>query len=252
MTLLASALIGVALRARNRQEGMTEQIREARDALAAAEQQRQKLSHDLHDNTVQALYAIQLGLGHTAKELEAGPTQSQRELTAVRGEIDAVIAELRRFILAEAGEEKAADLSGVLRAMVERARVGAKAQLEARCDPEASERLASNQAVQLANIAREALSNSLRHARPQRVQIALRSEAEAVCLEVSDNGIGFDPQSQVRSVGLTSMNVRAQESSGTLEIQSSPGQGTRMVVRVPASPMESAGAEWSPDEPDES
>src|SRR5262249_42955608 len=65
LTLLASALIGVALRARNVQELMTEQIREARDALAAAQHERNKISRDLHDGTIQSLYAIQLGLGRT-------------------------------------------------------------------------------------------------------------------------------------------------------------------------------------------
>ncbi len=58
LSVLASMLVGVALRARNRQERMTEQIWKARDALAAAQQERNKLSRDLHDGTIQSLYAI--------------------------------------------------------------------------------------------------------------------------------------------------------------------------------------------------
>lgn len=238
LTLLATALLAVALRARSRQEGFTEQIREARDALATAQKERQKLSHDLHDNAVQALYAIQLGLGHTTQKLAAEPENAQKDLSTARKELDAVIAEIRRFILAEERAEQEADLSSVLRAMVERTRVTASAELELHCDPDASGRLTGDQAVQLANIAREALSNSLRHARPQQVQIALRSEPKAVCLEISDDGAGFDPQSQVRGVGLTSMAARAQEMGGTLDIQSAPGRGTRVRVRVPAAPPE--------------
>ena len=251
MTLLAGALVGVALRARDRQEVLAGRIREARDALAAAQQERQKLSHDLHDNTIQTLYAIQLGLTHTRQHLAAEPAKARGELSTLCAELDAVIAEMRRFILAEEGEGKPPDLSAVLRAMVDRARVGTKVQFEVRCDPEASERLAGNQAVQLANIAREALSNSLRHARPQLVQIALRSETEAVCLEVSDDGIGFDPQAQPRGVGLTSMATRAQDLGGTLEIQSAPGRGTRVAVRVPVFQDESGEAKWADDDEDE-
>ena len=237
MTLLATALVVMGLRARHRQELLTDQIREARDALAAAEQQRQRLSHDLHDNTVQTLYAIQLGLGHTSQKLESEPAHAQRELSTVRAELDTVIAEIRRFITAEEKTEIAADLSTVLHTLVARAQVGAKAKLELRCDPAASSPLAGSQAVQLANIAREALSNSLRHGKPQRVEITLRLESGAVCLEVLDDGAGFDPKLTGRQgVGLASMASRTAELGGKLNLQSSPGQGTRVMVRVPASP----------------
>lgn len=244
LTLLASALVGVALRARNRQELMLEQIREARDALAAAQQERNKISRDLHDGTIQSLYAIQLGLGHTVKKLEAEPYKAGRELSAVRAELDTVIAEIRQFITAEAGADKSVDFSAVLHALSQRARASTTAQIVLHCDPGASKRLAGDQAVQLANIAREALSNSLRHAKPQQVEIALRLDGETVVLEISDDGTGFDAKSPARpGVGLTSMLSRAREVGGTLEIRSSPGDGTCIVVRVPAVPLERAGSE---------
>ena len=245
MTLLATALVGFGLRARTRQERMTEQVREARDALAAAQQERQKLSHDLHDNTIQALYAIQLGLNHTAQEIEVEPAKSRRALCAVRGELDTVIAEIRRFITAEESSVNNVDFAGVLNALVDRSRTGTTAQIDVSCDPGAADRLSPAQAVQLANIAREALSNSLRHARPHRVQIALRAEPRFVFLEVSDDGIGFEPRSQTHGIGLASMTKRTLEMGGTLDIQSSPGKGTRIIIRIPASPAEWAEAQWS-------
>lgn len=236
MTVLASALLGVTLRARNRQELLTEQIREARDALAAAQQEREKFSRDLHDGTIQSLYAIQLGLGHTVQRLEAEPASARRELDAVRSELDTVIAEIRRFITVEESAGKAVDFCGVLRALVERARAGTTAQIEVRCDPGADDDLSGAEAVQLANITREALSNGLRHAKPQRMEIALRSERGTVVLEISDDGVGFDPTAPARrGAGLASMAARAQEMGGTLDIQSSPGRGTQVVVRVPVS-----------------
>src|SRR6185436_16637043 len=144
-------------------------IREARDALAAAHRERQKFSRDLHDGTIQSLYAIQLGLGHTVEKLEAEPAKARREFSAVRRELDDVIAEIRRFITAEAGTDKKVDFCGVLHALVDRLRAGTTADIALRCDQGASQRLTGDQAVQLANIAREALSNSLRHAKPQHV-----------------------------------------------------------------------------------
>jgi len=238
LTLLASALLGVALRARHRQELMTEQISEARDALAVAQQERQKLSHDLHDNTIQTLYAIQLGLNHTAQKIDADPAKSRNELSAVRGELDSVIAEIRRFITSEETAGKDVDLQRVLSALAERARARTSARIEVHCDSAAAARLSAAHAVQLANIAREALSNSLRHANPQKVELALRAGEQEIRFEVSDDGIGFDPQSPTPGVGLTSMAARAREIGGTLDIQSSPGHGTRIMVRIPVSPAE--------------
>jgi signal transduction histidine kinase len=235
LTFLASALVAVASRARNRQEQMTEQIREARDALAAAQQARNKFSRDLHDGTIQSLYAIQLGLDHLVEKLDAEPAKARRELSAMRTELDAVIAEIRRFITTEAATGKSVEFAAVLQALVQRARTGTTAQITLHCDPAASRQLTGDQAVQLANIAREALSNSLRHAKPQRVEIALRVNCDALILEIADDGAGFDPTSTRKSgVGLASMTARTREMNGTLEIQSSPGKGTRLVVRVPA------------------
>src|SRR5205085_6251477 len=73
MTLLASALVGVAMRARYRQEQMTADVIEARDALAAAEKERERLGHDLHDGAIQTLYAVQLNLGRAERELDGKP-----------------------------------------------------------------------------------------------------------------------------------------------------------------------------------
>lgn len=286
VTLLASALVGVSVRARNRQDGLTQQIREARDALAAAQREREKFSRDLHDGTIQSLYAIQLGLGHTVEKIEAAPAHARRELSAVRREMDTVIAEIRQFITAGAEAEQAVDFCAVLHALAQRARGGTTARIELHCDPEASARLTGDQAVQLANIAREALSNALRHGKPQRVEIRLRSEPEAVVLEVADDGAGFEPAqappagtgragiparpasvfdassagadqrsrradwkvrppgpaeptpavANQRGVGLASMLARAQELGGTLTVDSSPGRGTRVVVRLTVGP----------------
>lgn len=251
LTLLATALVGVVQRARQRQERMTDQIREARDALAAAQREREKFSRDLHDGTIQSLYAIQLGLGHTAEKIEGNPAQARREFALVRRELDAVIAEIRQFITAESGPNGRVDFSSVLEALVERVRNGTKALVTLHCDPTASRQLTGDQGVQLANITREALSNSLRHANPQHVDIRLSSDRHFLILEIADDGTGFDPASPGRSgVGLTSMTARTGEIGGTLDIQSAPGQGTRVVIRVPADRTGSGEADFPEDSTD--
>ncbi len=155
-------------------------------------------------------------------------------MSAVRGEIDAVIAEIRQFISAGVSTEKPVDFGLVLQSLVQRAQSSSAVQIELRCDPVAAGRLVAAQAVQMANIAREALSNGLRHAKPERVLIDLHMDEDMAVLNVADDGSGFDPTSTSRSgVGIASMLSRAQEVGGTVEIQSAPGKGTRVVVRIP-------------------
>lgn len=248
LTLLASALVGVAVRGRDRQKALAEQIRDARDALAAAQQERAQLSRDLHDGTIQSLYAIQLGLGHTGQKLEADPSSARREFSTARRELDAVIAEIRQFITAETRAGGRVEFNTVLEAVVARVQNGTTAHIDSHCDPAASGRLTGNQAVQLANIAREALSNSLRHAQPRRVEVRLYSDRDSVILEITDDGKGFDPSAPGQSgVGLASMSARAQELGGKVDIQSATGKGTCVEIRVPAAAPEPGDAE-SPED----
>jgi signal transduction histidine kinase len=237
LTLLTSALVGVAQSAQNRQERMIEQIREARDALAAAQQERNNISRDLHDGTVQSLYAIQLGLGHAAREFETAPKKGSRALLALRKELDAVIAEIRQFITTEISSTEPFDCGPVLESLVQRARAGTTTQIKLDCDASAARRLAAAQAVQLANIVREAMSNSLRHGQPRELRIALTLDSNAVVLKIVDNGRGFDPKAPPRAgVGLTSMASRAGEIGGRFELWSARDQGTRIEVRIPVRP----------------
>jgi signal transduction histidine kinase len=80
----------------------------------------------------------------------------------------------------------------------------------------------------------EALNNVLKHAHARRVQVRLDLAADRVVLEVADDGAGFDPS--VRGgggFGLPGMRERAERLGGRLQIDSSPGAGTRVRVEVP-------------------
>ena len=126
-------------------------------------------------------------------------------------------------------------LDRVLAAMIQRLQATTSAELEFHADPGAAERLSLSQAVQLTQIARSALANCLRHAQARRVKMELRHHAETVCLEIADDGIGFDPQRAANGgMGLRTMQARATEAGGTLAVETRPGAGTRIVVRVNA------------------
>jgi len=85
-------------------------------------------------------------------------------------------------------------------------------------------------------VAQEAVSNALRHGRPAHVRVELRQGPDEVRLAVTDDGRGFDARSPAREregLGTFTMRERVALVHGQLEIDSRPGAGTRVFVRVP-------------------
>jgi signal transduction histidine kinase len=83
-------------------------------------------------------------------------------------------------------------------------------------------------------IAQEALHNTVKHARANNVGIEMTCEPGHLALEVSDDGVGFDARGEFPGhLGLRSMRERAQRLGGTLTVESSPGEGTRVRARIP-------------------
>ncbi|MGH3993491.1 MAG: sensor histidine kinase, partial [Pseudonocardiaceae bacterium] len=77
--------------------------------------------------------------------------------------------------------------------------------------------------------------NALRHARAGRIKVRLDENADGLALSVEDDGAGFDPGAatlRARRLGLTSMEERARELGGMLEIESAPGAGTSVRLKV--------------------
>lgn len=254
VTVLAAVLVAVIRRARLRQQRMAAAVLEARDALAAAEKERVRLGHDLHDGAIQSLYGIQLGLSRTAGAVENTLPSAARVLEETRARVDEVIVELRRFILARETEAESGppvSLDAVLASMVDRMRPTTSARLEFESEPGAAARLSVRQAVQLTQLARSALANSLRHSGARRIGVTLREADGKVRLEIVDDGAGFEPGPLLNpgavngngngsgngtvssGTGLRSMRQRVEELGGTLEIDSVPGRGTRLVAEIP-------------------
>jgi signal transduction histidine kinase len=82
-------------------------------------------------------------------------------------------------------------------------------------------------------VVREALANARRHSSARRVRVALGATEEEMWVEVSDDGVGFDPRKSTESVGIGAMRERAALLSGNLEIFSESAEGTIVRLRVP-------------------
>jgi signal transduction histidine kinase len=234
LSSVMAAAMAVQLRARLRQEVVSQQLRSTLNELEATRRERERLNLDLHDGTIQSLYALQLGLSHAADQaMESSPPLGAR-LTDYRRNLTAIIGQLRGYILRhEADDSPKSDLAGLLIALVERMRCTTETELFTEVSQEAANSLTGEQAVHWANLAHEALSNALRHSQARRITMALRHAPGRVILEICDDGRGFDPTAPPRTgIGLQSMKMRAANTGGTFELESLVGIGTRVSVSV--------------------
>ena len=218
----------------------------AREQQHGLEQQRNLairvgLSHDLHDGMLQSLFAIGLSFETCKLDIFANPKRASATLTYGLGAMNAAMREVRTFM--EALESNpppdttlpGLDLSGSLRSMAkDLARLhGIPVRVSVDHDMEVA--LSREQSLALLKMAKEALSNSLRHARPPLVLLSLRRLGSGIRLTVLDHGTGFILQEKMgEGNGLVNMAIRAQQIGGNLSVQSSPATGTRVVLDLPA------------------
>jgi signal transduction histidine kinase len=126
------------------------------------------------------------------------------------------------------------DFEAVLRTMVHTLAAPYPTPYRIAIEPAAAQRLSTEQAYHVMNIAREALSNSFRHSGATRITVSLKRLRRSVRLSVTDNGVGFNPVG-ARDVGhgLANMAARTQKIGGKLTLQSKPRQGAKVLVDIP-------------------
>ena len=85
----------------------------------------------------------------------------------------------------------------------------------------------------LYRVSQEALANIARHSQARRVDMSLVYNGDSIQLSIADNGCGFDMSSKSHGMGLRSIRERISSVHGTVQVQSAPGHGTRLLVQVP-------------------
>lgn len=202
----------------------------------AALEERQKLARELHDSVSQALYGIALGTQTARTLLDRDPAQAVAPVDYVLSLAEAGLAEMRALIFelrpeSLATEGLVAALSKQTSALSARYHIGVT--IEVAEEPEVS--LEAKET--LYRIAQEAMHNTVKHARANQINVRLERSEDVVVLEIVDDGIGFDPAGSFPGhLGLQSMRERTGRVGGSVEIDSSPGNGARIRAVVPVMP----------------
>jgi signal transduction histidine kinase len=198
-------------------------------------EERNRLAREVHDAMNQSLYSIVLFAGAAHKEAEkAGLRPVQRHLARVESMAQQALKEMRLMIYELRPQEfERQGLVGALQQRLEA--VEERAGVDARLMADGELALSSPIQDTLYRIIQEALNNSLKHAAATAVTVSMQGVGDQIEVKVADNGVGFDLQGQVsdKGLGLVTMHERADELGGTLHIQSAPGEGTCVSLRIP-------------------
>ncbi|HVU18941.1 MAG TPA: ATP-binding protein [Candidatus Didemnitutus sp.] len=210
----------------------------SRDLLTRSHEERVRLGRELHDNICQTLYAVSLSLESVGRRVEAEPEVAQR-LTQCIGELRRLNHEVRTHLRElEPGEVQRQSFEEALRQMLDTGPAGPEVRVVRQLDEFAVGSIAPDQAIDVLNILREAISNAVRHGRPHSIVIRAERDQSTVALAVQDDGCGFPAgEGNGQGHGLANMRARASGLGGSLRVESAPGKGSRVLLLVPvASP----------------
>lgn len=198
--------------------------------------ERERISKDLHDGIIQNMYALGLSLEDVPELMEDDRTEAVARVERAIDSVHLAIRDIRNLIFGlRPGLFEGVSLVGGLAALVEEYRHNTIIELELRVPDTVAEPPAVVTG-QLLAIVSESLSNIVRHSRATRASLELAAQRDGAWeLTIEDNGIGFDPAGAMKlgHQGLANTRGRAAKIGGTVTIDSQPGAGTRVVVRVP-------------------
>jgi signal transduction histidine kinase len=243
VTLLAGLTWVVVLDRRVRLQTQIIQEKAQREAVL---EERSRIAREFHDTLEQELAAISIQLDTVSAQFANSPAIARDLLEVTRNMSRRSLAEARRSVwdlrshllenstLVSALSEVAKGLAASSQCQINVSAAGLQRKLPAS--------LENN----LLRLAQEALTNALKHARAQQILVEVSYSPQHVRLEVSDDGIGFDP-TQCPSIeeghfGLLDMSERVERMGGSLSIVSQPGRGARIIVEVSGqTPVEPPG-----------
>ena len=208
-----------------------ELYQQAQETAVASE--RSRIARELHDSVTQAIYSVTLYADATRLALEAGETdivaENLKELRAMAREamldMRLLIFELRPPVVEEEG------LVAAVQARLDAVEV--RSGVDATLQVDGERRLPLALETELYRIAQEALTNVDKHAQAKRVNVSLQFEDDYLCLEIQDDGVGFDTAvDHSGGMGLRSIQERVEKIGGVFLVTSTPGQGTILRITV--------------------
>jgi signal transduction histidine kinase len=214
--------------------GFQDAVKALRQLNETLEEEIKRIAYAVHDEAGQLLVAVHLALAEMAQGLPMLQREQIGQIEQLLGEVEKQLRryshELRPTILDDLGWLPA------IRFLSDR--VSQRASLDIKIEATVAERLPGVVETALYRIVQEALNNIAKHAAAKNVWIRTWRERQVLCCSIRDDGAGFNLRSAQaagadKGLGLVGMQERATAIGGTLRIESSPGRGTELSLRLP-------------------
>lgn len=217
----------------------TEELDASRKALRefgahnarSLEEERKRVARELHDELGQQLAALRMEVSVLRIRTGSGEALAPQSWQQMQERVDRLVATVRGLVSDLRPPALDGGLSAAIDWLAAEFTRSTGLPCEVDVDPAAND-LCPDVGIMLFRITQESLTNVRRHAQATRASVALHAEGDEWCLSVTDDGVGFDASSPRTGYGLLGMEERAGLLGGTLDIDSAPGRGTRVRVRV--------------------
>lgn len=197
--------------------------------------ERNRMARDIHDSLAQSLTGVVMQLNAATEFLTTQPQQTQACIVRAQDLAKQGLSEARRSVwLLYHNDSTASSLSDALNRLVEQMATGTTVAIALNVEG-VPYCLDAPISLNLLRIAQESLTNALRHANAQTIQLQLSYAPTQVQLQIQDDGCGFDPQRVKPGLGLLGMRDRATAICAILETESQLGTGTITIVTLPIS-----------------
>ena len=219
------------------QEEWREQVK-----FTAVIEERQRLARELHDAVSQQLFAISMTATAVSRTIEKDGERARRQVQLIEEMAAVAQSEMRALLLhLRPVHLDGKNLAQALELLVNELKV--KVPMDIVVEVDSSIVFYPRAEDHLFRIAQEALSNTLRHAKATKMLIRLEREGNMARLSLTDNGVGFDLEEKKQaSYGLLTMEERIHDLGGSIHVQSSPGEGTSIEMRLPLDDGKGMGA----------
>lgn len=201
-------------------------------------EERDRFARDLHDGIIQSTYGVGLSLENVKAAIDPQNQDAVAMIDLALKSMAQVITDLRNYIFdlrPQALKDKG--LLARLEGLVKELKINTILTIEAAFDPDINAYLNEKQASHIFHIAHEALANVVRHAKARKAHLSLTGNTDHVILKIEDDGVGFEPPTLVNHGhhGLANIQERASLLDADLNIDSRPGQGTRLTLTLSVS-----------------
>jgi signal transduction histidine kinase len=224
----------LAWRGFSTRRSVNEKLKSLKKDLVQMQESRERLGRNLHDHIIQSIYAMGLNI-EECRQLLSDPGKAEPRLRSALGEVNGVIRELRNVIQGlETNAIQPAEFRTALKSLALMLGDEKSSRVRLDLDPAAVESLTPPQATELVHIAREAVSNSVRHGKAITTAFVLHLHSDNLHFSIEDDGCGFNIEtSESKGYGLRNMAKRAEGIGAKFTIHSQVGTGTRIVLDIP-------------------